>query len=151
MKPLPNYFLVIFLSVITLGIYSAYWSYQVAKRLYEISPVYGVEVKEKPHFMLLMNELGIDNVIVIGTGTNSSGKTENHAWNYVLLDNNWYAVDVTWDDPILFGDGVLPEKSKYKYFLKGSNTMNQNHVVSGKFTDGGQEFIYPTLNSKDYE
>ena len=59
MKPLPNYFLVIFLSVITLGIYGAYWSYQVAKRLYEISPVYGVEVKEKPHFMLLMNELGM--------------------------------------------------------------------------------------------
>ena len=102
-------------------------------------------------FQYLMNELGIDNVIVIGTGTNSSGKTENHAWNYVLLDNNWYAVDVTWDDPILFGDGVLPEKSKYKYFLKGSNTMNQNHVVSGKFTDGGQEFTYPTLNIKDYE
>ncbi len=65
MKPLPNYFLVIFLSVITLGIYGAYWSYQVAKRLYEISPVYGVEVKEKPHFMLLMNELGMS--IVGGT------------------------------------------------------------------------------------
>lgn len=58
MKPLPNYFLAIFLSIITLGLYGAYWSYQVAKRLYEISPVYGVEVKEKPQYMLLVAELG---------------------------------------------------------------------------------------------
>lgn len=101
-------------------------------------------------FQYLMNEANIDNVIVIGTGTNSSGKTENHAWNYVKLNDNWYAVDVTWDDPILIGDGILPEKSKYQYFLKGSNTMNKNHVSSGKFTDAGQTFKYPVLSVEDY-
>ena len=31
-------------------------------------------------FQYLMNEVGIDNVIVIGTGTNSNGQTESHAW-----------------------------------------------------------------------
>ena len=102
-------------------------------------------------FQYLMNEVGIDNVIVIGTGTNSTGKTENHAWNYVWLDNSWYAVDVTWDDPILIGEGKMPEESKYKYFLKGANTMNQNHVPSGKFTDAGQTFQYPVLSVEDYK
>ena len=102
-------------------------------------------------FQYIMNEVGIDNVIVIGTGTNSMGKTENHAWNYVKLDKKWYAVDVTWDDPMLIGDGIIPEKSKYKYFLKGSKTMNENHFISGKFTDGGQPFTYPTLSVEDYE
>ncbi len=102
-------------------------------------------------FQYLMNEIGIDNVIVIGTGTNSSGKTENHAWNYVKLNDNWYAVDVTWDDPILVGEGKLPEKTKYQYFLKGSATMNQNHFASGKFTDAGQIFTYPTLSVEDYQ
>lgn len=102
-------------------------------------------------FQYLMNEIGIDNVIVIGTGTNSNGQTENHAWNYVKLNDNWYAIDVTWDDPILIGTGKLSEKSKYKYFLKGSNTMSQNHVASGKFTDAGQVFTYPTLSETDYE
>ena len=102
-------------------------------------------------FEYLMNEVGIDNVIVIGSGTNSNGQTESHAWNYVRLDNKWYAVDVTWDDPILIGNGKLPEKSKYKYFLRGSNTMNQNHTASGKFTDAGQVFTYPILNEQDYE
>ena len=102
-------------------------------------------------FQYIMNEVGIDNVIVIGTGTNSMGKTENHARNYVKLDKKWYAVDVTWDDPVLIGDGIIPEKSKYKYFLKGSKTMNENHFISGKFTDGGQTFTYPTLSVEDYE
>ena len=102
-------------------------------------------------FQYLMNEVGIDNVIVIGTGTNSAGKTENHAWNYVYLENNWYAVDVTWDDPVLIGEGTLPEKSKYQYFLKGSKTMNKNHVTSGYFTEAGQEFTYPTLSVEDYQ
>lgn len=102
-------------------------------------------------FQYIMNEVGIDNVIVIGTGTNSMGKTENHAWNYVKLDKKWYAVDVTWDDPMLIGDGIIPEKSKYKYFLKGSKTMNENHFISGKFTGGGQTFTYPTLSVEDYE
>ena len=102
-------------------------------------------------FQYIMNEVGIDNVIVIGTGTNSMGKTENHAWNYVKLDKKWYAVDVTWDDPMLIGDGIIPEKSKYKYFLKGSKSMNENHFISGKFTDGGQTFTYPTLSVEDYE
>ena len=102
-------------------------------------------------FQYLMNEIGIDNVIVIGTATNSNGQTENHAWNYVKLNEKWYAVDTTWDDPILIGEGTLPEKSRYQYFLKGSATMNQNHVTSGKFTDAGQVFIYPRLNTEDYE
>lgn len=102
-------------------------------------------------FQYLMNELNIENIIVIGIATNNNGDTENHAWNYVKLDDKWYAVDSTWDDPIIIGDGVLPEKSKYKYFLKGSATMQQNHVTSGKFTDAGQVFIYPNLNIEDYQ
>ena len=102
-------------------------------------------------FEYLMNEIGIDNVIVIGLGTNSNGQTESHAWNYVKLESKWYAVDTTWDDPILIGTGKLPEKSKYRYFLKGSNTMNQNHIPSGKFTEAGQVFTYPILSEQDYE
>ena len=101
-------------------------------------------------FQYLMNEVGIDNVIVIGTGTNSNNQTESHAWNYVKLDNNWYAVDVTWDDPILIGTGKLPEKSKYKYFLKGSNTFEKDHILSNQFSQNGKEFEYPIISKRDY-
>lgn len=102
-------------------------------------------------FQYLMNEIGIENTIVIGTGTNSKNETESHAWNYVKLDGEWYAVDVTWDDPIITGFGKLTDKSKYEYFLRGSKTMDKNHVPSGKFTENGQIFEYPVLSVEDYE
>ena len=101
-------------------------------------------------FQYLMDELGFENTIVIGTATNSKNETENHAWNYVKLNGAWYAVDVTWDDPIIIGGGKLSDSSRYKYFLKGSETMDKNHVVSEKFTDAGQSFTYPELNKTDY-
>ena len=102
-------------------------------------------------FQYIIDGLGIDNVITIGTGTNSKNETENHAWNYVKLDNNWYAVDVTWDDPILIGGGKLSNKSRYQYFMKGSEEFNENHIPSGKFTDNGQLFNYPILSSYNYK
>ena len=102
-------------------------------------------------FQYLMNEIGIENAIVIGTGTNSKNETESHAWNYVELNGNWYAVDVTWDDPIITGGGKLTNKVRYEYFLKGSETIAKNHVTSGRFTEDGQIFTYPTLSIEDYE
>lgn len=102
-------------------------------------------------YQYLMNELGINNVIVIGTGTNSKNETENHAWNYVQLNGNWYAVDVTWDDPIIIGGGKLTKDLKYQYFLKGQKTMSENHVTSVKFTEGGKIFEYPILSETDYK
>lgn len=102
-------------------------------------------------FQYLMNEIGVENTIVIGTATNSKNETENHAWNYVKLDGKWYAVDVTWDDPVIRGGGKLTNKARYEYFLKGSETMNKNHIPSGKFTQDGRTFEYPELSIEDYE
>lgn len=101
-------------------------------------------------FKYILNEMGIPCVIVIGTATNTNGQTENHAWNYVELNNAWYAVDATWDDPVIIGYGVLTDESKYKYFLRGSRRMSQEHVASGVFTEGGQEYTYPLLSINDY-
>ena len=49
-------------------------------------------------FQLLMDLLGIECVTVEGTAYNG---TEDHAWNMVRLDGDWYCVDVTWDDPVM--------------------------------------------------
>ncbi len=101
-------------------------------------------------FKYILDEMGVPCVLVIGTGTNSRGETERHAWNYVEIDGNWYAVDCTWDDPVVVGGGNLPQSSKYKYFLKGANEFNQDHISSGQFTDGGKVFSYPSLSSSSY-
>lgn len=101
-------------------------------------------------FKYLLDEFEIPCVIVIGKGTDSEGRQENHAWNYVQIEDNWYAVDVTWDDPILEGGGILSKKSKYQYFLKGAESFQKDHVASGNFTKGGKTFSYPSLKKEDY-
>ena len=102
-------------------------------------------------FKYLLDGLGIESTMVIGKGINSSGQSENHAWNYVKLENNWYAVDCTWDDPVIIGGGYMGNSSKYRYFLKGKEDMEKDHTTLGNFTQGGKEFEYPTLNNKSYK
>lgn len=101
-------------------------------------------------FKYLMDYLQIPCTLVIGQGTNSEGRTENHAWNYVQVGDNWYAIDTTWDDPIS-ATGWVSQSSKYRYFLKGSNDMSKDHNPSGQFTEGGKVFSYPMLSINNYE
>ena len=101
-------------------------------------------------FKYLLDELNIPCVMVIGTGTNSQGETENHAWNYVQLNGNWYAVDATWDDPVVIGGGTASEESRYKYFLVGREVIDQDHSPSGQFTENGKIFSYPNVSYESY-
>ena len=98
----------------------------------------------------LLDGLNIESTLVIGQGINSQGNTENHAWNYVKLNNNWYAIDSTWDDPVVIGGGVASSSSKYKYFLKGRSVFEADHIASGRFTEDGKIFTYPELSYYEY-
>lgn len=101
-------------------------------------------------FKYIMDSMQIPCVLVIGKGTNSEGQTENHAWNYVQVEGKWYAIDTTWDDPVVLGGGNVSSESKYRYFLKGSNNFNQDHIPSGQFTPDGKVFEYPNISNQDY-
>ncbi len=119
--------------------------------------IYGALVNKKcvcegyaEAFKVLMDALDIPSVIIIGKATNSKGQTENHAWNYVQINGIWYAIDCTWDDPILIGGGILTNSLKYKYFLKGENEFSNNHHPEGQFTQDGKVFTYPNLSENNY-
>ena len=101
-------------------------------------------------FKYILDKLNIPCVLISGEAQNSTGKTESHAWNYVKLNGKWYAVDVTWDDPIIQGNGILRDSDKYKYFLKGSNEFLKDHKPDGKFVDNSMEFKLPTLSVENY-
>lgn len=101
-------------------------------------------------FKYLLDELQIPCVMVIGQATNSKGETENHAWNYVQINGNWYAVDATWDDPVIIGNGIIGNDVKYKYFLKGQNEFYKDHTPRFQFTDNGRQYTYPQLSVYDY-
>lgn len=74
-------------------------------------------------FSLLLNASGIDCNLVVGTA-NGGG----HAWNQVKLDNEWYNVDVTWDDPIIT-NGTPPFRDPYyNYFNLTNSEFLQDHT-----------------------
>lgn len=99
-------------------------------------------------FKYLLDKLEIPCILVSGEAINSENKRENHMWNYVKINETWYAVDVTWDDPIILNNGELSKENKYQYFCQGDN-MNSNHFVATKLTTNGQEFEYPELYHKE--
>ena len=101
-------------------------------------------------FKYIMDKLNIPCVLVSGTGTNSAGETESHAWNYVQLNGNWYAVDVTWDDPIVIGNGYVSNETRYTHFLKGSNTFFSSHEEDGYLSPNSMKFTFPDLSAVDY-
>lgn len=73
----------------------------------------------------MMLEAGIDTRIITGRG-----KDVSHAWNIVKLDDKWYNIDCTWDDPVS-EDGM--SHLEYKYFLK-SNADFIDHIRDEEFT-----------------
>ena len=101
-------------------------------------------------FKFILDNIGISCVEICGTAQNSSGATESHAWNDVLIDGKWYAIDVTWDDPIIIGgNGRLTDDLRYSYFLKGSDTFYNSHQEDGFIVSNG-EFKYPIISTTAY-
>ena len=107
-------------------------------------------------FKCLMDDLEVPCVTVCGISKDSAtGKEEKHAWNYVYIKEKWYAIDTTWDDPVINtvggSIGKTSDKLKYRYFLKGETTMQQDHNPTGEIVEGGKKFKYPELSSQDFQ
>lgn len=102
-------------------------------------------------YKYILDGLGIPCVLISGTATNSKGETESHAWNNVYLDEKWYAVDLTWDDPILKGIATLTKDLRYRYFLKGSKEFSKIHKEDGKLSENSIIFTFPVLEKENYE
>lgn len=126
------------------------------KKISNTANIYGCIVNKKAicegyarTFKYFMDKLEIPCILVSGEAVDENGKVERHAWNYVYISNNWYAIDTTWDDPIIIGNGRITDNIKYKYFLKGSSTMLKDHTTSGQVTKDGMELKYPELPKED--
>lgn len=102
-------------------------------------------------YKYILDSLDIECILVNGTAKNSSGQTESHMWNYIKLNDNWYGVDVTWDDPVIIGGGITKGIIRHNYFAKGSNVFSKSHVVSNRISDEGNTFSIPTLENKNFK
>lgn len=75
--------------------------------------------------MLLCDRADIPCLPVIGQGVNEDGTVQGHIWNKVMLGGEWYATDITWDDPVFeSAENYL----RYDYFSVTDEEMGRNHV-----------------------
>ena len=78
-------------------------------------------------FKLICDYYGIPCLLISGDAYDgSSDKPEKHMWNLVYIENSWYTMDVTWDDPI-GGSGIY-----YTYYLVGQNTVDDDGLTTAK-------------------
>jgi len=72
-------------------------------------------------FQLLMDMADVECITVCGAAYQS---TEDHAWNMVRLDGEWYCVDMTWDDPNISSE---TDAVSYTYFNTTSEEMRKSN------------------------
>ncbi|WP_017753466.1 transglutaminase domain-containing protein [Calidifontibacillus oryziterrae] len=92
----------------------------------------------------MLKQLGIEVRLISGVASSSSFATQNHAWNMVKLDGNWYHLDATWDDPIPDEQGRV----LYNYYLLTDKEISKDHQW-GNGGINGEEKPYP-LATKSY-
>lgn len=100
-------------------------------------------------FKYILDDMGIESVLVSGTAINTQGENERHMWNYVKIDGTWYAVDCTWDDPIIVGGGKITPEIKKHYFLKGTS-FYEDHTEE-PITAKSTNLSYPKIAEQDYK
>lgn len=105
---------------------------------------------------VLLDAAGIRNAYIEGWAYNQNNwpNGEQHAWNYVEDNGNWYAIDPTWDDPKL-----TTGQARFHYFMVGSETVTetsltgrekfgQNHDASASKTPASAYSLsYPVLSA----
>lgn len=65
---------------------------------------------------LMLEEIGIENKLISG-----NVGSELHLWNLVKIKDEWFHLDVTWNDP-------LRSEPVYTYFLKNDDFMRKTHA-----------------------
>ena len=78
---------------------------------------------------IFLDKIGLDNIKV---------STLDHVWNAVKIDNIWYHLDLTWDDPVTpNNDNII----LYDYFLKTTSELSTIDQDGHKFNKEIYNFI----------
>lgn len=89
-------------------------------------------------FSYVMKRMGIECGVVSGETADENGQMTGHAWNYVMLNNKYYWLDLTWNDTDDEKNPVI-----HSYFLIDDTRMSKNRVV------GKNQFFVPSCYSME--
>ena len=83
-------------------------------------------------FKLLCDKAGITCKVIYGSAYSEIMGRQSHAWNVVKLDDKWYQIDVTFDDPIIWNMSESQYKDganmSYSYYLIPDEIIYANHT-----------------------
>ena len=84
-------------------------------------------------FQLLCDRLSVPCWVIQGQaeGFDGEGNT-NHIWNCVMLDGDWYQVDVTWDD---YDSNPTVGDEQYFYFNLTTAEMLKDHIIAPSYSN----------------
>ena len=106
-------------------------------------------------FKVLCDYAGIPCVLVDGLASPSEDEAgEGHMWNYVEVNEKWYGVDISWNDPSGGDDCQVSGSESKDYLLVGADTeikdmkFKDSHSVTNQVSAEGVCFSNgPELNS----
>ena len=103
-------------------------------------------------FKSIMDQLDIPCVMVQGVYRHNETVTELHIWDYVQIDEKWYAVDATMDDPInsKYDTHGVDGYENQEYLMVGETAMSVHHIASGILSEANYQFQYPVLEIDNY-
>ena len=87
-------------------------------------------------FSMIMKRLDIPNYRV-------RSDRMRHTWNIVKVNDKWYNIDVTWNDPV----GIKEDELSYNYFLKSDENMMRMSMNSRTHHYGADEDIEAANNT----
>ena len=99
-------------------------------------------------YKMILDKLGIPCVYVVGWG-DPTYTDVGHAWNRIVLDNQSYYVDVTWDDNLfeIFDDHgyqEYPDAATHDYFSITTEELLKTHSIDEEY------FTQPVCDSETY-
>ena len=103
-------------------------------------------------FQYILHRMGMFCTYVTGKTTNG----DDHAWNIVRIDGQYYNVDVTWGDPVFVGtlEQQVSTATSYNYLCCSDAQLSATHIAEADFalpacTD--ESYDYYRMNGMYYE
>ena len=107
---------------------------------------YGVLIQNKgvcesyaKAFSMIMKRLNIPNYRV-------RSEAMKHTWNIVKIGQNWYNIDVTWNDPV----GIAKDEISYAFFLKSDQGMMKNSSSSSPHYSSDEKIENTDSTDRDF-